>query len=470
MKVDVKDRQFLFFVIVINLLLAWYSIPVTKLGDAGVYVNWAKSFVGELSYINNGHRSPFYSILMAGLFLFLKEVAVFKVMLLIQYAMLGISVWLTYIIFRSVFDKRYKSVVVALLFNFSFASIHYANLLQTEMLTLFLFICSVYGIVCLFQKIKNSTLLFVGLSVGLLFLARFNTVPMLFCYLGALGYLFYRTRIGFKRALQSSFYFLLPIIVLVNSWCLYNYKYNHFYGLFPGAGGTPRNVTVASIRSDNKVSLDYQPVLEIFLKAKEEVESEAITIRSKGYVSVWGLSEIDKVSNGFPIYLKARPHLIRHFKLKSNVGSLEMRAHLEDFYKTIYSQNQEFIWKARVISLFLSMTHSASSLPDSFGKINLNILPSSIFVGYKVVFLLLSLTVFIAAFFFLYRFLRNKRLIPLEIVIAYLFVFGFWGINFFFATTADANRYKFPCEPLIIGLFVFTLDRVISRLSKKSLP
>ena len=468
MKLDLKDKQFLFAVIVINLFLAWYATPIVMFGDAPVYVKWAQSFIGELPYIDNGHRSPFYSILVAGFMLIFKE-PVFKVVVVFQYMLLGASVWLTFLVFARAFHLKYKAMLVALLFNFSFSSIHYANLMQTEILTLFLFMCSVYGIVRLFEEVKKSILFFVGVSVGLLFLARFNAVPLLLCYVGILGNLFYTKRFGFGRAFRSLFYFLLPVVLLVNGWCFYNYTLNHFYGLFPGAGSVPRNVTVASIRPNNVVTDQQKPILTIFLNAKEQVQHQTYTVRSKGYISVWGLDKVDQVSQGHAIFMKAMPELCRFFKLKKNASSLELRTHLDAFYRTIYKQNSSFIWKSRVVSLFFSFTHSASSLPDSFGQINLNILPSYFFVGYKALILLLSLTVFIASFFFGYQFLRSQEAISIEIFIAYLFVFGFWGINFVFATTSDASRYKFPCEPLVFGLFVYTVDSVIRRFKKRDL-
>ena len=469
MKLDLKDKQFLFAVIVINLFLAWYATPIVWFGDAPVYVKWAQSFIGELPYIDNGHRSPFYSVLLAGFMLLFKEPAVFKVVVVFQYILLGVSVWLTYRVFLKVFNHPYKAMLVALFFNFSFSSIHHANLLQTEILTLFLFMCSVHGIVKLFEEVKKSTLFFVGVSVGLLFLARFNAVPLLLCYVGILVYLFYTKCFVFGRAFHSLSYFLLPVVLLVNGWCFYNYTHNHFYGLFPGAGSVPRNVTVASIRPDNVVTDQQKPILAIFLNAKKQVQDHTNTVRSKGYISVWGLNEVDQVSQGHTIFMKAIPELCKFFKLKKNASSLELRTHLDAFYRTIYKQNSSFIWKARVMSLFLSFTHSASSLPDSFGKINLNILPYYFFVGYKALILALSFTVFLSGIFFFYSFLINRESQNIAILISYLFVVAFWSINFAFATTGDASRYKFPCEPLVFGLFVYTVDRVIRRFKKRDI-
>jgi hypothetical protein len=67
----------------------------------------------------------------------------------------------------------------------------------------------------------------------------------------------------------------------------------------------------------------------------------------------------------------------------------------------------------------------------------------------------MSVIVFISFFFFMVSVVKTKFMPDITLLVMFFIVFSFWGINFVFFTVGDANRFKFPAEPLIIGLFVY---------------
>jgi 4-amino-4-deoxy-L-arabinose transferase-like glycosyltransferase len=279
--------------------------------------------------------------------------------------------------------------------------------------------------------------------------------------------LFIEQRNSFKKGLISLIVFLIPYLLILNSWALYNLNQNGFYGLFP-SGGTlaSRNVIVASIRPDNKVRPDYQPVLDIFIKAKDEYANNKI-IDVKGSFSSKDKYEILKdLYSGYPIYGIAYPELRKYYGLKDMDGEYQMNNKLKGFYREIAGENTAFIWKLRLYSLLSSFRASTSGiLPSNYGKINLNILPPFIIKLNKIMIFFMSFFVFVAFFFFVYKLIKYHNKKPdFLLLVLFIMVFSFWGINFLFATESNANRFKFPAEPLIIGLFVYYLNKLTQRI------
>jgi hypothetical protein len=140
-----------------------------------------------------------------------------------------------------------------------------------------------------------------------------------------------------------------------------------------------------------------------------------------------------------------------------------MNNKLKRFYKEISRENSSFIWKLRVYSLLNGFRASISGiLPSIYGKVNLNILPPFIIKLNKLINFFISSFVFVAFFFFVLKLIKNHSKKP-DFILLVLFtvVLSFWGINFIFATVSDANRFKFPAEPLIIGLFIYYVNALV---------
>jgi hypothetical protein len=81
----------------------------------------------------------------------------------------------------------------------------------------------------------------------------------------------------------------------------------------------------------------------------------------------------------------------------------------------------------------------------------------------------MSLVVFVSFLFFIFNSIKAKFNPDITLLTLFFVVYSFWGINFMFFTVGDANRFKFPAEPLIIGLFVYYLDKMVRWKRNKKL-
>lgn len=453
-----RNRDFIVLLAMLNGVLAAYATPVTDRFDPTEYILLSQSFLGQVTDVNLAHRSPLFSIVLAGLLLLLKPPLVYKVMVIVHYILVAFTSWMVYRLFQRVFSTKRPAMLSALLFNISFATIAFANLIQTEILTVFFVVLSLAILMKIDDDGKHAHYFALGTVVGLISLARFSAVPLIFVFFVLLLIVLFRQKVSAKEGVFSIGMFFVPYFLLINAWCLYNNYHYGFYGLFPRSSGqtVSRNITVSSIRPEYQVSEGNKPVLAIFLKARENYLKES-PVSTKG-----GSSILDKLGisvdfyGGYNIYLTARPDLRRHYDLPASAGEYELSQKLSGFYQEISGQNQAFVLRFRFISLLYSFKVSESGLlPSEFGKINLNILPGIFFKIYGLVFVGISLFVFFAFFYFIVNGIRRGWNFDFTLLASFFIVFSFWGINFAFVTAVDANRFKFPAEPLIFGLFVY---------------
>ena len=311
-----------------------------------------------------------------------------------------------------------------------------------------------------------------GSVVGLFSLARFNAVPLIVTFIILLPFVLKHQKAQAGRWVFSVGAFLIPYLLVINAWCLYNYYNNGFYGLFPRTGlEVPRNVTVASIRPENTVSGANKPVLDIFVSARAEYLSSALPQIKGSFKEYDRFGILSGLYDGYAIYGLAAPKLRKFYNLPEQSGEYELSANLAGFYREIPAQNKAYISKFRFFSLLSSFrASSGGALPEKYGKINLNILPPFAFKVYKVGFLFISFSVFIAFFFFIGNGIKNAWHFDFTLLTMFLIVFSFWGINFVFVTENDANRYKFPAAPFIIGLFVYYVMRAANLIYRKAPP
>ena len=470
MKRSLRNTDFMLLLAILNGALAAYATPITDRFDPTEYILLSQSFLGKATDVNLAHRSPLFSMMLAGLMLLLKPPLLYKVTVIIHYILIACTSWMVYRLFQRVFSAKWLAMLSALLFNVSFATITFANLIQTEILTVFLVVMSLVILVKLDEYDKYAQCFALGTVAGLISLARFSAVPLVFTFFVLLLIVLYRQKAPARRWAFSIGTFFVPYLLLINAWCLHHKYHDGFYGLFPRSSGqtVSRNITVASIRPEYKVSEENKPVLAIFLKARENYLKESpVSIKGSGSV-------LDKLGisadfyGGYNIYLGAGPDLRRHFGLSASSGEYEISQKLAGFYQEISRQNQGFVLKFRFISLLYSFRVSESgSLSAEFGKTNLNILPDFLFKIYGLAFTGISLFVFFAFFYFTISGIKNGWNFDFTLLSMFFIVFSFWGINFAFVTAVDANRFKFPAEPFIFGLFVYYATQVGQWLTQR---
>jgi len=473
-KPNISSYTFIAILVVLNLFLALYATPIHDLADTNAYITLSKTLLGEVNHVDLQHRSPLYAIIMAGFMLIFKAPALYKVMVLFQYILVAVSVWLVYLIFRRLFHRKELAMLVALLFNLSFSTIYYANIILTEILSVFLLILSVYLLLRTSDNGRLTRIMALGGLFGLLSLARFNTIPLIVTFIVLLGYILFRQKVSIKKWIFLMGAFSLAYALTINSWCLYNYQHHQAYRLFPGASigviGTPRNITIASIRPGIIVSEKNKPVLEIFLRAREKFHSRKKAVLKGSFAFLDKNDILSGLYSGYPIFLLAIPQLKAHYNLSGNTNPSEITSKIDGFLKEIAAQRNKYIWKTRIYSLLSGFRASTGgSLPLKYGNVNLNFLPSSIFMTYKLSFLLICTIVFISFFFFIINTIKKNFVPDITLLVLFFIVFSFWGINFVFFTVGDANRFKFPAEPLIIGLFVFYSAKLFGWLKTKKL-
>lgn len=470
MKRSLRNKDFIVLLAILNGALAAYATPVTDRFDPAEYILLSQSFLGQATDVNLAHRSPLFSMILAGLMLLLKPPILYKAMVFIHYILIAFTSWMVYRLFQRVFSAKWLAMLTALIFNVSFATIAFANLIQTEILTVFLVVLSVLILMKIDDHRKRAQYFALGAVAGLISLARFSAVPIVFTFFILLLIVLLRQKAPAREWAFSIGTFFAPYLLLFNAWCLYNHSHYGFYGLFPRSSGqtVSRNITVASIRPEYRVSEDNKPVLSIFLKARENYVKES-PVTTKGSSSI-----LDKLGisvdfyGGYNIYLTAGPDLRRHFGLPASAGEYELSQKLGSFYQEISSQNQAFVLKFRFISLLYSFKVSENGLlPSEFGKRNLNILPGFFFKIYGLAFTGISLFVFFAFFYFTVSGIKNGWNFDFTLLAMFFIVFSFWGINFAFVTAVDANRFKFPAEPFIFGLFVYYVAQIGHWLTRR---
>ncbi len=450
------NSRFAIVVFVLNFLLALYATPVIDHSDAPVYLAFSEALLGAETEVNYAHRSPFYAIVIAGIGLLIDSPYLHKAVVFFQYGLLAVTTLLLCRLFASILQGRWLPALGGLMFNLSLATIFFANIMMTEILTVFFLTLSVGLLFNAYERGRTQSYFWLGGVVGLLILTRFNTLPLLLTYVLLIGWVLYVQRQPLRQWAYSAVAFVLPLGFLLNAWCLYNLSHNNFYGLFPNVGqGVPRNITIASIEESDVVSAENEPVFRIFLKARQSYYDNLPEEHKGSLASHDRFNILPGLYGGYTIYLYALPDLEDHFELQPGEGEYELAQKLGSFYQEIADQNSGFIFKYRIVSFFSSFRAAVSgTLPDHYGNINLNALPAFLIVLYKISFLLMSVIAFLAFFGFAGQALWQRQQPNFYLLVCFAMVFSFWGINLVFVTGADANRYKFPADPFIIVLFL----------------
>jgi 4-amino-4-deoxy-L-arabinose transferase-like glycosyltransferase len=465
-----EDFIFLIILIIINLGLAIYATPITREGDAQDYINMTRYMWGDDVVMYYLRRSPLYPIILSVFIQIFNQDVAIEIIVIMQYLLVALTTWMVYKIFKQVFQINKLAIITALSFNFSFATIYYANIIQTEILTVFIFVLAVLILLRIYKTGKIKGYFILGLILGLLLLARYNTFPLVVTF----GVLFsidlFLKKCSIKKWTCSIGAYTISFLLVTNMWCIYNYKRYGYYDLFPNSSASfvSRNVIVSSIRSENVVTDENKPILKIFINARNYYYQQNTQLIKGSMAKLDKYEFLNSLYDGYSIYRIAVPELMMYYEIDSNKGTSELSNKLGSFYKEIASQNKSFLWKCRILSLLNSMrASSGGGLPKDYGSINLNILPSFVFILYKISIFLISCIFLISLIFYVIRIIINKFRFDIILLSLYVVVFSFWFMNVLFITANDANRFKFPSEPLIFGLAIFSINEGIKSLMGK---
>ena len=459
-----KIFAILTFFIMIIFVMNFKPIIKEAQGDATHYINLAKQIWDIEGAIDcdESHRSPFYSILL-GPIMFVSGTQYAYIVMIFQFFLVYCS---TLIIFRLSFNISKNSCiawVAGLLTIFNLSIIFFAYNLLSETLAMFLFVLFAYFLIKHSNTGQINYIIYSGILTGLLILTRFNLLglPVVVLCLLCFNFIFYEKKIA--SLLTNVVAFVLPVLLIISMWSLYNFVNNDFFGLLPSHHIGQRWAIPASINANNTVTEEYKEILNIFIKERKKMEEQInVNTYSKGSLLKYNIIKtiyyqmIPEI-NGFKLYLNAEPKLLKYYSLTNSSGkSNKLGVLLLPFYAQIKAQNRLILFKYQLFSLLNSFKYISPVLPLPIDKpLNLNILPSFIIKLYKISMLLIIFSVYILSIsHILYaikykKFENIKNKIPL-----YTLIWYFPAIHFYANVLQDANRFKFPAEPIITSIFI----------------
>lgn len=452
------DRLFFLAGFLLTIVYLLLLEPVPDVGDGPAYLRYAQ-IINENGDTNIFiHRAPLYPWILSIFLHTFENSQAINGMFILQYFLLFISMIFLYKILLVLFEKESLAFCASIIALINFSAIFYGFMLLTETMTLFFLILSLWFLINSITKSSLILLFLCGVSVSAMILTRFNTLPMLFIFLGIIFILELKWKQNnFIITFRNLVIFIIPSIFILNGYAFLNYQKHNFYGLFP-EGGSPlvsRNALVATLDGTEKVSGENKVILNIFLSAEEKFKENRLPVRKGSLISNDKFQITEKLYKGYPVYLEALPHLCRYFNINPSRPEPDLSEKLIPFYREIRKLNRNKIRGMRIMS-FLSSFRSSTSLvigekPDvNFGK-----LPAWVIIGYKLTVIAFSVMVFFTSVIYLVLCVWKLIKTNWTVIMFILIVFGFFFINFAFATESNANRFKFPAEPLIIGLGIY---------------
>lgn len=473
-----KDKVFRTFAIAAFfycLLCAAIFKPITwqAKGDAGAYIELSKQFLGISNEFKDfSNRQPLYSFLIAPFILVFGEDTFLYPVMWLQFLIIFLSALIVYALFKKLNLFKFLPVLSGSAYLLNLSTLFYGYNILSETLALFIFVSIVYVLLLLEDNSKTHLLMVLGLLNGLMVLARYNTMGIPLITMICLLLIHFRNHgaKNHKLLMKSVFCYGISVIFILNLWMLYNYYQRGFYGIIQKDHPRFNYVTNSCINENIKVSIENQPILDIFLKAREEIlnKQDKIIIKKGSlleyhfFYDLYFFFKGNNIVRGNKLFGLVRPKLLTYFGLENNSkGISEIGKKLAPFYREIKSQTRGQEMKSRFSALLQTFRASGTTLPVK-QAINLNALPGWIFVIYKMIFIFINTFVFVFSFFLVvstfWRIRSYKNWLLLLVMITILY---FPASHFIAITPGDANRFKFPAEPLINGLFIYYACKLV---------
>ena len=443
--------------------------PVTyeAQGDFPSYLELAKQIyhlpgAGETDL---SHRSPLYSLVLGLFILLFGESHYLHHLMIFHFTLIFLTSILIYKIFNLITGNRIISFIAGIAGVLNLTTIFFGYIMISEILSLFLF--TLMGLLLIQGYLREKTLFFslAGVTAGLLILTRFNTIGIPVVIISGCA-IFHFIRYGFTRIrklLAEMLVFTIAFLLVINIWSFYNYRDNGIYGLMPKHHTGQRWAIPATISSDDIVSDEYNDVLAIFLKTKEELLSKVnnIPARKGSLLTHKGIRKINDFFrpqvSGYFIYRDSEAELMKYYGLEySPVNIRILNEKLKPFYKLIAEQNRKELNRFRIYSFIYSFKHVSPTLPVD-NPVSLNVLPSAVLKLYKLLFIFMTLTTYSISIIHGLHIFSSKGRIKAGIywIILYSLIWYFPVANWYANVLSDANRFRFPADSVIIGIFVW---------------
>ena len=160
--------------------------------------------------------------------------------------------------------------------------------------------------------------------------------------------------------------------------------------------------------------------------------------------------------SGYLMYRDSEEELLRYYGLAKNQEGLRLlNEKLKPFYGQIAAQHKSEISRFRIYSLLYTFKHISPTLAGE-DRLNLNKLPSPLLKAYKVLFIAVALLVYLVSLIHtVYLLLRRERIrAGLRWLMIYGLIWYFPVVNWYANVLGDANRFRYPADMLLTGLFV----------------
>lgn len=256
-------------------------------------------------------------------------------------------------------------------------------------------------------------------------------------------------------------------MLILNLWCLRNYEKYGFYFLFPTTGQSITKIALLGILTQGKQGdEEFIEVRDIFVNSKKTlITPELGRFSLLKFVGKNLFPQAVQINNGYKIYMRSRQKLLGHFKIEDGSrAEWALTKKLDPFFRELARQSKLEILLLRVYSLLCSFRASPYRLNDDQMKDNLNSLPELLFYIYKYGFMLLSSLFLLLTALFITNSLKHKSSNNLYVYVVILCLWSYFPIiNFLYATMDDADRYKYPGDPLMIGLLIFYIYSIFFR-------
>ncbi len=483
MKNKIRFSSFTIFLLSSGILCLFYALvfhPVTyeAKGDFPAYAALAKQIydLPGAGAEDLSHRSPLYSVIM-GLFMIVAGGSAYlPILMYLHYFLIFLTSVLVYWIFFSVTANRYIAFTAGIAGVINLTTIFFGYVMISEITALFLFTLSVWLLIKGYFRGKILIFCLAGLTSGLLVLARYNTMGIPLVIITAIGAV-HLARYGFKdlkKPIIEIAAFVMPLLLVLNLWSWHNFRQNGNYGLMPRHHTGRRWAIPAVINSSDKVAGEYRDILAIFLKTREELLSRSAgsAVRKGSLLTNKGIRKINDFFrpevSGYFMYRDSEAELLDYYKLEYSPGNIRiLNEKLKPFYESIAAQHRKELKRFRIYSFLYSFKHISPTLPDN-STLSLNVLPSAVLKLYKIIFIFLTLTTFVASIVHSgYLIISRERLRSgSHWLILYMLIWYFPLSNWYASVLGDANRFRFPADSVIIGIFICCCAFLLHRIQK----
>lgn len=468
--------------IIISYMFLFRPITYEAQGDFPAYLDLARQIfhLPGASDTDLSHRSPLYSIVLGLFLLVFGEPHYLTALMVFNYVLIFISSLLIYKIVCLLTEDITAALIAGIAGVVNLTTIFFGYMVLSESLALFLFTLMTWLILRNYNSGRPWRILLAGLTTGLLIMTRFNMIgiPAVVVLMLIMAAAVDIKRVSLPGVLRDISLFITGVVLITSLWALRNYVIFDRFELIPKHHTGQRWAVPATIDEENIVAVEYSGVHEIFLRTREQLlEKERSGVYRKS-----SLLENDffrKINDsfrpevsGYFMYRDSEDELLAWYGLEKNPeGIRKLNEELKPYYEEIATQNRKNINRLRVYSFLYSFKHISPALPAK-EPMNLNVLPSFVLKAYKLLFILIVVMTYLgSAVHMIWMIIGRGRL---QKALPWLFMYGLiWYFplaNTYANVMGDANRFRYPADMLITGLFVALIFLVRRWILKRNEP